>query len=131
MPREMITGQDGTCNAHVGWFPDRDMQVGVETLDGRAIVDVLYGSDEALERIGRGAVNANLARMPEFGARPGVPESVLWAELGRGLLDVITGNPNDPGVSYTGLWVTLDRYGCNRLIRALRKARDSAFGRDE
>lgn len=32
---------------------------------------------------------------------------------------------------FTGLWGTLDRAGANRLIRALRKARDEAFGRDE
>jgi hypothetical protein len=31
----------------------------------------------------------------------------------------------------SGWWVGLDRDGCNRLIRALRKARDGAYGRDE
>jgi len=30
-----------------------------------------------------------------------------------------------------GLWADLDRQGCNDLIRILRRARDSAFGRDE
>jgi hypothetical protein len=30
-----------------------------------------------------------------------------------------------------GYWVTLDRRGTNDLIRALRRARDQAFGRDE
>jgi len=30
-----------------------------------------------------------------------------------------------------GLWSDLDRQGCNDLIRILRRARDSAFGRDE
>lgn len=29
-----------------------------------------------------------------------------------------------------GQWVTLNRDGLNRLIRALRKARDAAFGAD-
>lgn len=29
-----------------------------------------------------------------------------------------------------GQWLTLDRAGLNRLIRALRKARDAAFGAD-
>ena len=33
--------------------------------------------------------------------------------------------------AFTGLWGTLDREGCNRLIRTLRRARDQAFGRDE
>lgn len=30
-----------------------------------------------------------------------------------------------------GFWVTLDRDGCNALIRRIRKARDDAFRRDE
>ena len=30
-----------------------------------------------------------------------------------------------------GLWGTLDRAGCNRLIKAVRHARDAAYGRDE
>jgi hypothetical protein len=32
---------------------------------------------------------------------------------------------------FHGWFVTLDRDGCNRMIRALRKARDAAYGRDE
>lgn len=40
-------------------------------------------------------------------------------------------NPGDPDQSFNGWRVTLDRDGINRLIRALRRARDSAFGRDE
>ncbi len=28
-------------------------------------------------------------------------------------------------------WTELDRTGCNNLIRAVREARDKAFGRDE
>lgn len=32
--------------------------------------------------------------------------------------------------AFTGLWGTLDREGCNRLIRVLRRARDQAFGAD-
>lgn len=31
---------------------------------------------------------------------------------------------------FKGWFATLDREGCNRLIRALRKARDAAFGAD-
>lgn len=30
-----------------------------------------------------------------------------------------------------GMFVSLDRYGINKLIRHLRRARDQAFGRDE
>lgn len=32
---------------------------------------------------------------------------------------------------FDSLWSTLDRQGCNDLIRLLRRARDAAFGRDE
>lgn len=31
----------------------------------------------------------------------------------------------------SGMWSHLDRAGCNALIKAVRRARDSAFGRDE
>ena len=34
-------------------------------------------------------------------------------------------------VGETGLWSSLNRTGCNDLIRVLRRARDAAFGRDE
>lgn len=38
------------------------------------------------------------------------------------------GHPHD---SRSGWFVQLDRSGINRAIRALRQARDDAFGRDE
>jgi hypothetical protein len=33
--------------------------------------------------------------------------------------------------SFDSLWASLDRGGINRLIKALRKARDDAYGKDE
>lgn len=36
-----------------------------------------------------------------------------------------------PGDAAGGWFMQVDREGCNRAIRALRKARDDAFGRDE
>jgi hypothetical protein len=36
-----------------------------------------------------------------------------------------------PGDMSPGWFMQLDRAGCNRAIRALRKARDDAFGHDE
>ncbi len=36
----------------------------------------------------------------------------------------------DPAM-FTSLWGNLDRAGCNRMIKLLRRARDEAFGRDE
>jgi hypothetical protein len=37
----------------------------------------------------------------------------------------------DPNDSRRGWFMQLDRSGINRMIRALRSARDQAFGRDE
>ncbi len=34
------------------------------------------------------------------------------------------------GEPFTGWFATLDREGCNRLIRSVRKARDAAYGVD-
>jgi hypothetical protein len=35
-----------------------------------------------------------------------------------------------PGLPMSGFFAHLDRAGCNRLIRAVRRARDGAFGAD-
>lgn len=37
---------------------------------------------------------------------------------------------DDEGEPFEGWFVTLDRDGCNRMIRALRTARDKAYGAD-
>lgn len=47
-------------------------------------------------------------------------------ELGVDALDVSTQSSSH----VTGMFTTFDREGLNRLIRTLRKARDSAFGSD-
>jgi hypothetical protein len=36
-----------------------------------------------------------------------------------------------PASEFLGWYATLDREGCNRLIRAVRQARDAAYGRDD
>ena len=53
-------------------------------------------------------------------------EAEWYNALGRAILDSVTGSSSD-----ASLWTWLDRPGVNRLIRILRKARDTAFGRDE
>lgn len=53
-------------------------------------------------------------------------EEVLDNQLGRMILDAVTGS-----VALDGWWTWLDRPACNRLIRLIKKARDTAFGRDE
>lgn len=54
---------------------------------------------------------------------------ISWGTDG---IQVATVNPAAPaGTTKEGFFVDLDREGCNRAIRTLRKARDQAFGRDE
>ncbi|MBQ1047868.1 hypothetical protein KBX50_05265 [Micromonospora sp. C51] len=49
---------------------------------------------------------------------------------GRSLAFHLTGENQTPA-DFKGVWGTFDREGINRAIRVLRRARDSAFGRDE
>jgi hypothetical protein len=97
MPKETVHDQAAMYDVRIGWMAGDAgyVQVGVETADGRAIVDWLVKkpSDEV-----------------------------------RQTLDRLTGSGEV--AAFTGLWGTLDRDGCNRLIRALRRARDQAFGAD-
>lgn len=48
---------------------------------------------------------------------------------GRSVADWLSGDGQTPA-DFTGLWGTFDRDRVNRLIRVLRRARDSAFGAD-
>jgi hypothetical protein len=52
-----------------------------------------------------------------------------WVEVGAAPFCTATGEPSSE--PRPGYFLTLDRDGVNRVIRALRKARDQAFGRDE
>jgi hypothetical protein len=55
-----------------------------------------------------------------------------WVQVASLRSETILGTPNAPEhlSQPSGLYVNLDREGLNRLIRALRKARDRAFGAD-
>lgn len=46
-------------------------------------------------------------------------------------VQVATTTPTPDSSEWDGQWVDLDRRGVNQLIRALREARDKAYGRDE
>lgn len=46
-------------------------------------------------------------------------------------VQIATTIPTLDGSVWDGQWVDLDRQGVNDLIRALREARDKAYGRDE
>lgn len=67
----------------------------------------------------------------EVGWEPGKYVQVgIESHDGRSLAEHLSAGGQSPA-DFTGLWGTYDREGLNRLIRALRRARDSAFGRDE
>lgn len=58
--------------------------------------------------------------------------SVGWnRETGSVQIATVDDEADDPFSRESGLYVNLDRRGINDLIRHLRRARDSAFGRDE
>lgn len=80
-------------------------------------------------------------------AMPGARAEVAWRPGDTGFVQLATTNQNstftfDPEpdtqtqsaitpTPFDGWRITLDREGINRLIRSLRKARDSVYGRDE
>jgi hypothetical protein len=129
MPREKINGTDRDgYDVQVGWHPGAaDVQLGIETADDRSLLTVLYGSDPQLERIAEGVAAIGRKPLTKDDARA----------FGREILDVIEGGPagTPPEATapwaYSSVWARLDRYGVNRLIRQLRRARDAAFGADE
>lgn len=124
MPKETIHDETGVYDVRVGWQPDGYVQVGVETAAGVSLVSMLYGDAPALTRIGVEVAKQIGAQEPK--------DSDTAASWGRGILNIVEASQVSPGSpSYTGVWSTLDRGGCNRLIKAVRRARDVAFGRDE
>lgn len=140
MPREMVKGRgpgDG-YDVKVGWGPDRYVQLGVETNDDRPLLRMLCESNVAL--LGTIVKHVVDNHGPVDSGKTGRP----WSDdavVGEALLSLLSGSgpaaefeiDGPPVASFTwrGVWADLDREGCNRLIRLLRKARDSAYGRDE
>lgn len=129
MPREVVQPAGrGPFAVKVGWSHENNLvQVGVETDDGRSLFWELLESK--VSELGEAAMRAVTAeqRIREANkvGENGPPADSVY--VGREILnamDVAT-------LSYRGVWSDLDRDGCNRLVRILRKARDAAFGRDE
>lgn len=135
MPKESIYGDPGDrVVLDIGWNRDMDVQVGIRTADDHHLVDEFYGQEPVLERIGRdlaqrlksdgGELAAALHRAEQ--AKDSDSERLAFQHAGRQVLDAVTGS--DYGMS--SLWWHPNRDQVNRLIRALRKARDAAFGAD-
>lgn len=115
MPKELIHDDLGTFDIHVGWQPGHEVQVGTVVANGIPLIRHLYAADA--ERIGAAILSRGTVEDP--------------ADLGRNAIQAITETGGNPDGPYRGIYATLDRSACNRLIRALRKARDAAYGRDE
>lgn len=119
MPRETIYS-DQQFNVSVGWWPDRDLQVGVTTTQEQTLLRALYGDAATISKIGKAAVAA-------FGLDDS--QGFDYASAGAKVLDLVENAGDYP---YQGIWSTLgNRMDPNRLIKVLRKARDAAFGHDE
>ena len=58
--------------------------------------------------------------------------TVQWLPLGDVQVGVeLEPMQGEPGVGEHAAWMSLNRAEINRLIKALRRARDAAYGRDE
>lgn len=154
MPKEIIYGSSVDArepfHVKVGWTPDREVQLGVEADGDRSLFWMLMGVASFVDEAQTSDIAAAMEddrqlRLAEIGARfretflqaarrwdatgnddPGrkVEDALLTVQM-LNLLDDIT------IMRYSGVWATLDRLACNRLIRNIRKARDSAYGEDE
>lgn len=125
MPREtIITSRfpsDDNFNVKVGWNRDMDVQIGISESMERSMWWV-YGEkrkEEIGQEVRKIVTDANVVWKNDLEeANRDVGENVL------NLLDTMCG-------SFDSMWSTLSRKDINDLIRVLRRARDSAFGRDE
>lgn len=72
-----------------------------------------------------------MPRESVIGQGGGYNLKVGW-QAARGVqVGVTDGRFTIDGEVFDSVWTSLDRQGCNDLIRLLRKARDSAFGSDQ
>lgn len=119
MPKEVIRGTGDDYVVAVGWGA-YSMQVGTQAAETRSLFWQMHSDEGDLQALGLG-----LRRL----AQSGLPETAAeLEESGRDLLNLLD---DVSGGSYQGVWATLGRAECNQLIKLLRRARDSAFGRDE
>lgn len=126
MPRETVrTTTDAEANVQVGWSPQGSLQVATEFNDDLDIFRHLLGqTDEQrlylIDQLRRVYATAD----PKD---PGVDDHLIKQVFAT--LAHVANGPTTRG--YQGVWATLDRGATNRLIKTLRRARDSAYGRDE
>jgi len=138
MPKERIFGNPSAMfNPVVGWRPDGSVQLGVESSGGYSLMDIFYGGVEDYQskehqrqiqsRMVEILVEKGMVKVPSS-LRTDEEKDQFVRETARAVLDAVTGSAT--GMD-TGVWADLDRRMINDTIRVLRKARDSAYGRDE
>lgn len=122
----------------VGWLKDCDVQVGITTTGDRHFVDAILSS---------GTVEDTIINMRHLGASAaiaireyvGAPVELVSAfktseDEDRFMFDLgcaISEHLRSRYPEWKSVWWHPGRFQINKLIRLLRTARDSAFGRDE
>lgn len=148
-PKEIIYGSatetDQPFHIKIGWAAHNEVQIGVEANGGASLASILLGvAKESFPEPRSSNEEAEMRdtifrRLAELGALVNELHQPIdpnlhdpgrlheHAALGQAIIAAL--EPDRLGCS--GIWATLDRGGCNRMIRNIRKARDSAYGRDE
>lgn len=144
MPKQTImsTSHEQPFRPSVGWTPGLDVQLGIQVWNSDlSVADVLHGGREGrhqtsaaekgyrefeLAKVGR----ALAKQMDEAGPIewPQIDDQ-RYADLGQMVMDALREARSD--IERDGVWTTLNRAAINDLIAALRKGRDSAYGRDQ
>lgn len=122
MPKETIHTSnypgDQSFDVKVGWTRNMDVQLGIAEADDRSMWWV-YGENY------KEIIGAEIRKiMVSDNESLTISEDRQLGESLLNMLDTVCG-------SFTSLWATMDRQEVNTLIRVLRRARDSAFGKDE
>ena len=123
MPKETIKMSDNESiwDVKVGWTKDCEVQIGIENFEHKSLHWV-FGVN-AVEKIGEEIRKISDEAQESARYDQGIMDSVIGTKV-LDMLDVVVG-------SYPGIWATPSRHEINDLIRVLRRARDSAYGRDE
>ena len=124
MPRETIrihSNEADIFDIKVGWTKDQYMQIGLEHFEHRSLISIFFNSDDAKKMLGREVRGLVLDAKAD---------ATQWddKELGERILKMLE---NTTSGSHPSIWTSPSRHEVNELIRLLRRARDSAFGRDE
>lgn len=138
MPKEKIdTGS--TFQVTVGWSKEQEVQIGVGVIGGRSLFwQLAIGTNDtaddqaaALDRFGNAMARSLLEAGQRLDRLPDDRPTYEPVKFGAAILDALDCIAGDGVNGYQWIWADLDREQINRTIRALRRGRDQAFGRDE